>query len=65
MDDTIEKLSSSETSFGIRGGPLENSFGFRLNLENFQCAKSNIEVSILKIYIYNKEIRLEAPIFRN
>lgn len=46
LEDTIAVINSTDTSFGIKGGPLENSFGFRMNLENFQCAKSNIEVGI-------------------
>ncbi|XP_055316014.1 DNA polymerase zeta catalytic subunit isoform X2 [Sitodiplosis mosellana] len=49
LDDTIARLSATDTSFGIKGGPMENSFGFRLNLENFQCAKSNIEHNYLTI----------------
>lgn len=51
-----------DTSFGIKGGPLENSFGFRLNLENFQCAKSNIEVMYIwqtnKLIFKYQEINL-------
>lgn len=47
LEDTIAQWNTTDSSFGIRGGPMENSFGFRMNLENFQCAKSNIEVSFM------------------
>lgn len=46
LEKTGDKLNSQNISFGIKGAALENSFGFRMNLENFQCAKINIEVGI-------------------
>lgn len=33
-------------SFGIKGAILDNSYGFRMNLDNFQCAKSVNDVSV-------------------
>lgn len=33
-------------SFGITGVTLENTFGFKMDLENFQTANANLEVSI-------------------
>lgn len=37
--------SSYEHSFGITGVTLENTFGFKMDLENFQTAKANLEVN--------------------
>lgn len=36
--------SSADHSFGITGATLENTFGFKMDLENFQTANANIEV---------------------
>lgn len=44
LEDTLSKTNSQNFSFGISEATLENSFGFKMDLENFQCAKSNIEV---------------------
>lgn len=44
LEDTLNKTNSQNFSFGISEATLENSYGFKMDLENFQCAKSNIEV---------------------
>lgn len=36
---------AAENSFGIAGVTLDNSYGFKMDLENFQTAKVNVEVS--------------------
>lgn len=46
LADTLNKTNSQNISFGITEATLENSYGFKMDLENFQCAKSNIEVHI-------------------
>lgn len=46
LDDTINKTNSQNMSFGIKGAVLNNSYGFRMNLDNFQCAKSVNDVSV-------------------
>lgn len=44
VDTTITNSNSQNCSFGLTGVTFENSFGFKMDLENFQCAKANIEV---------------------
>lgn len=44
LAETLNKTNSQNFSFGITEATLENSYGFKMDLENFQCAKSNIEV---------------------
>lgn len=46
LDDTINKTNSQNMSFGIKGAILDNSYGFRMNLDNFQCARSVNDVSV-------------------
>lgn len=46
LDDTVLREDSPNQSFGISGVTLENSFGFKMELENFQTAKSHLEVSV-------------------
>lgn len=45
LDDTAIRSESPNQSFGITGVTLENSFGFKMELENFQTAKAHLEVS--------------------
>lgn len=45
LEDTVMRSDSPNQSFGISGASFENSFGFKMELENFQTAVSNLEVS--------------------
>lgn len=46
LDDTFSRSASPhQSSFGITGVSLDNSYGFKMELENFQTAKSNLEVN--------------------
>lgn len=56
LGDTLNKTNSQNFSFGISEATLENSYGFKMDLENFQCAKSNIEVqqSVANAYETNE-----------
>lgn len=44
--------SSADHSFGISGATLENTFGFKMDLENFQSANANIEVILHFSYYF-------------
>ena len=37
---------SADHSFGITGASLDNTYGFKMDLENFQTANANLEVNI-------------------
>ncbi|XP_037034601.1 DNA polymerase zeta catalytic subunit isoform X2 [Bradysia coprophila] len=45
--DDSKSLYSPSHSFGITGATLENTFGFKMDLENFQTAKSHLEYNYL------------------
>lgn len=62
MDLTIGRSAAPNQSFGLTGVTLENSFGFKMDLENFQCAKANIEVNLTFAHFsafFIKRIRFE------
>lgn len=44
LENTLNKSMAPNSSFGISIASLENSYGFKMDLENFQSAKANIEV---------------------
>lgn len=42
----ISLEAAADHSFGLSGATLENTFGFKLELENLQAANANTDVSL-------------------
>ncbi|XP_053962620.1 DNA polymerase zeta catalytic subunit isoform X2 [Anastrepha ludens] len=61
-------ISSNELSYGLNSASLDNTFGFKVNFENLQQAKSDVECNyittiILELFVPTRDNLLPDPAF--